>query len=241
MRLIRWLFAFTLIATVVTTAIAAAVPGAHRMACPTCYGLVRVAPAIFTDAPAREHAAFAARIDAARRRVARFFGPLRARPNIVLCTTHRCLAAFSSKPGRAAGVTFGWAFIRMAARGIRTDTLAHELVHAEYHWRLGLAGFFEGRVPFWFHEGLASWIADDSGARTRRFGHRQPWTRELRTEADWHAIPRRLGKLDYRYGAAAAEVRWVVDRIGVSGLQRLVQATVAGQSFDQALAAQLAR
>lgn len=106
-------------------------------------------------------------LDAAMARVEAVHGlPFRAPPSVYLCATAACFAGLVKTPGLTAAVVpdnrlvlsprlFGAEAARLP--GI----LAHELSHVHLGQRLG---HYSPWVPVWFHEGLATLVAEGAGA-----------------------------------------------------------------------------
>lgn len=234
-RLFRILVWLILIGLPVSVGIAAAIPGPHRLACPTCYGMREIADRVYVD-PAftqRDERRLERALREARRRVAAFFGELRGRPRLVACKTQACLELFGGDRNRA--VAYGWHAIRMAPKGLTPAIVAHELSHTELHWRMGLVGLIRTTIPIWFDEGLAVVLSGD-----RRFmkdlGSRAVESAlRLRTFADWQAYTESAG-WRMSYGAAATAVRSLKRRLGDDGMKMFLARVLAGEDFDRVLA-----
>ncbi|MEM7776004.1 MAG: hypothetical protein AAF732_10375 [Pseudomonadota bacterium] len=213
--------------------IAAAFPGPHRMLCPGCFGLVEIAPDVFTDAPPARHAGLLRMIAAADRTTSRFFGGLQSRPWIVMCATKACMRAFT-RGHHASGVTFGWHVIRLAPRGLRQHIMTHERMHAELHRRLGYAGMAQNAIPTWFDEGLAVLISNDRRLISRQSRAATQWISSVHSPSDWR---RAVSARGWRatYSAAVTRVVAYERVIGRAGLRRVVARVVAGQDFEAAL------
>lgn len=131
---------------------------------PRAFGLEQTAPGIWVEArmtpPAR--AALVAEIDAARARIAAFYGAPRAHLRVLACDSNACERALGGRGAAAVTYSAGAvSVVRTGPRGRDPVILTHELAHAETHARLGLWGQITGRMPIWFDEGLSVLISAD--------------------------------------------------------------------------------
>ena len=205
---------------------AAVLPGPQHIVCPTCHGLKKIAADVYVDpaVPGREHAAIVGRIERARRRVAGFFGTLRAAPRVIVCRTHACARTFGTIGAK--GVAFAWHAIVLTPSRIFTVIAAHELAHIELHWRMGLWGWVRGTVPSWFDEGLATVISDDPRfTRDASAADVRAIMKVHNYFGDWSRHAERVG-WRIAYGAASTRVRQLERRIGRRGLKRFVKRLV---------------
>jgi len=142
-------------------AVAIAHPGPQHMICPSCYGLRWITPGVYVERTftRAQRERISQDLDRARQRVSAFFGPLKSKPRIVVCQTKACAGVFGSQGAK--GVAYGWFAILLSPSRIFVVIAAHELVHIELHWRMGLSGWARGTVPVWFDEGLATVLSGD--------------------------------------------------------------------------------
>ncbi len=125
-------------------------------------------PRIRLEEGASAHAARVhALLDAAVARVERVHGlPFRAPPNIHVCATVTCFTRLVKTPGLTAAVVADNRLV-LSPRlfGVEADRLpgilAHELSHVHLGQRLG---HYSPWIPVWFHEGLATAVAEGGGA-----------------------------------------------------------------------------
>lgn len=230
-RLLSWLI---VIAVPVSVAVAAALPGPHRLVCPQCYGLREIGDRVYVDAvfTARDERRLLEAIKVGRRRAAAFFGETKGRPRIAACKTEACLDVFGG--GRAKAVAYGWHAIRMAPSGLNATIATHELIHIELHWRLGAIGLWRPDIPAWFDEGLAVVLSQDKRF-TRRVAERHVRSvMKVRTFGDWSRFTDEVGWRT-SYGAAATAVRRLDRKLGRKGLRRFIEQVLAGEDFDQTL------
>ncbi len=237
MRRLR-LIALAVLTVILTGSVAAGIglPGPHRMACPSCYGLEHIGDGIFADAamtPAQRTFALEA-IARGRAVVREFYGELRSAPRIVICRTRKCSSVFGSRGAK--GVTYAWHAILLSWSRILDVIAAHEVAHAEIHWRMGYVGWLKGAVPAWFDEGLAVVISQDP-----RFRRDVPAAavREIMGitsfAGQWSAHAEHVG-WQTAYGAAATRVRQLQRRIGNEGLRRFVLKLVREGRIEELIA-----
>lgn len=132
--------------------------------CPGCMGLEEVTPALWVEASMPDHArrALAAEVEAARARIAAFYGPPRAHLRILACESRACDRRLGGRGAAAVTYSLGpVSVVRLAPRGLNATILTHELAHTETHARLGLIGQVTNRMPTWFDEGLSVVISGD--------------------------------------------------------------------------------
>lgn len=106
-------------------------------------------------------------LDAAVVRVERVHGlPFRKPPTIYVCASTTCFSRLVKTPGLTAAVVADNRLV-LSARlfgveaGRLPDVLAHELSHVHLGQRLG---HYSPWIPVWFHEGLATLVAEGGGA-----------------------------------------------------------------------------
>lgn len=215
---------------------AAAIPGPQRALAPSAYGMSEIAPGIFTDDPS--HAETQIRMVAeANDRVRAFFGELRAAPRYVMCTTLMCERTFGGSGNVA--VAYGWSLIRIPPKAFQQPDLgvvllAHERVHSELVRRWGASALWEGKIPNWFNEGLASFVSRDHRLPETYDAGTLAWIRGSKTFWDWGRFVDERGWRD-AYGAAAANVALIHAESGNRGLQSLISRALGGENFDAAM------
>ena len=232
-RALGWL---VVVAVPVTIIVAAALPGPHRLICPTCYGLREIGDRIYVDQAftARDEQRFLKAVEVGRSRAVAFFDVAKGRPRIAACKTQSCLDIFGG--GRSKAVAYGWHAIRMSPSGLNATIAAHELIHIELHWRLGVMGLWGPSIPAWFDEGLAVVLSQDKRFRRRVGVDHVRSVMKVRTFADWTQFSNDVG-WRVSYGAAAEAVRRLDRKLGRKGLRRFVDKVLSGADFDKALAA----
>ena len=122
-------FSFLVNASVMAAAVAAAVPGTHRVVAPASYGLTEISGRVWTDAPGRS-ADLRALANEARQRVINFFGDVPPRPTLILCTTRQCARNFGI---RGNGLSIADMTVMASPGGLTLGTLTHEMTHSRLH------------------------------------------------------------------------------------------------------------
>ncbi len=210
-------------------------PALAAYACPSCYGLERVTPTLYTEAamPAPERARLRDAIAAAEARVAAFYGSSGERPVLLACMTEACGRRLGGRGARAtAYTTFFGTFIRATPRGLNETVLAHEFSHAELHGRVGAWKLLMEAVPAWFDEGVAVIVSDDGrylkqgGAGARRCAAEPDGTLP-RSHFKWGSV---AGKTPGLYAkAACAVLTWMDANGGRPGLLAALGETADGK------------
>lgn len=206
------------------------IPGPHRVITPENFGMIEIAPRIWTDAPARR-AEFLPLISAAKDRVGDFFGDSPAEPNLILCATQSCAAAFGIGGN---GLSIARVAVMVGPRGISLGTLTHELTHARLHRRLGLQNLVQQPYPTWFDEGLATHVASHPKWPGKITNAHRIRVREI--EHAWHLRDafRDLG-VGRTYLTAASEVSNIEAKVGRTGLLELIARAEDGEKFYDVL------
>lgn len=232
MRLVWILLRSALAAAILAGALAfALVPNPLRAFTPDLFGLPQVAPNLHIDAPDRAETVLAL-IAAAEAHTRAVFGPLRADPKWIVCTTRACADALGLAPN---GLTYGAHVIVIGPGGVSEMVLTHERVHAELHRSLSPRDLLGPRFPAWFDEGLAAHVSGDSRLFRPADPRAADWIRAAEDFFSWRRL--REGR-DWRdsYGAAATLVAEIERRLGADGLRTLIETVEAGTPFDVALA-----
>ncbi|WP_353414966.1 hypothetical protein [Arenicella sp. 4NH20-0111] len=90
----------------------------------------------------------------ARKRINDIYGPMTSNPVIVFTETEKQSQKFgSNRYGRTIQGPFGQCVV-IGSKGRNIDVVAHELVHAEVHHRVGWFRHYT-EIPIWFNEGVA--------------------------------------------------------------------------------------
>lgn len=227
MKIVRYVcLALAALTLVGGAAAAVSLSGPQHMACPSCHDLKQIAPNVFVERTfsKQQRIKMLSDITIARKRTARFFGNLKSDPRIIVCRSSRCAAIFGSKGAK--GVAYGWMAILLRPSRIFATIAAHELVHIELHWRMGLSGWLRGTVPVWFDEGLAVVVSEDP-RMTRDLGAKAVTDIMQVTShlGAWNAHARRVGWRT-AYGAAATRVRQIERNLGQIRFKQFVNQLV---------------
>jgi hypothetical protein len=164
------------------------------------------------------------------------------RPAAIFCKTDACRKYFAGSPARSCA--FGRRRHPGAYAGGREPTvvivridapaqdhLTHELVHVEVEARL--RSRFRGRLPAWFHEGLATSIANEPG--NCQAGEKGLLDlRKLDADRDWMDYTNLPGMGHPTYCQARAEVTTWLERNGREHLFQLLEYVRAGGRFYDA-------
>ncbi len=211
------------------------------------YPMVQLGPDALVD-PATtpgERAALARALADAPRLLDEKLGPLDADPPLaVFCKDDACALHFAGPPRRSwtlgpydhiPGSSY-WSGRRPTIIIVRSDEGARgHLVHERVHVALGfgrraLDGRPFGWLPLWFHEGLATLIADEpSCAQPTPKGIDD--LRRLDRNADWAAYTMSRERRRPTYCQARAEVAAWMERHGIDGLHRLLDAVRRATPF----------
>jgi len=123
-------------------------------------GMVAIAPNIYVNAEMHtgQRKQFLQTVKHSKGKVARFFGEMHSSPEIYACSNKQCFSKYGGIPAKAK--SFDDDKILLSLRALDKTTLTHELVHVEFHKRLG-ASHAWNKVPMWFDEGLAILVCKD--------------------------------------------------------------------------------
>ncbi|MDA8585384.1 hypothetical protein N9L47_03845 [Rhodobacteraceae bacterium] len=224
------LFAFVSNGLIAAYLFGAAIPGTHRVITPESFGMVEIAPRIWTDAPTRGPELLNL-VSAARTQVGTFFGDAPASPTMILCSKQACATAFGIGGN---GLSMADVAVMVSPGGLTLGTLTHELTHSRLHRKMGLRNIVQQPYPTWFDEGLATHLADHPkwvGRITQN--HRN---RILEIEHSWQLADAfdELG-VGRTYRGAAMEVAKIESNIGRAGLLELIARAEAGERFETVL------
>jgi len=230
------LFSFLTNSIFAAFVVGAALPGTHRFVWPEAYGLVEIAPHVWTDRPGRGTELLGL-VAEARARVEGFFDDTAPRPVLVLCATRTCARDFGVGGN---GLSISDMVVMAAPGGLTVGTLSHEMTHSRLHRAMGPRNLVRQPYPTWFDEGLATHVAN----HPRGGGVVTPAARVRVREVE------RFWQLDEAfaalgvgrtYGAAAAEVAAIERAVGRAGLLEVIARAEAGERFHRVLAEVLGR
>jgi hypothetical protein len=162
----------------------------------------------------------------AKRRVSGLYGPLRARPTLIVSDA-ATMGRFSDTPTAVTHYQPAGAFTAFGPRGQNVDVIAHELAHAELLARIGFPKLVFC-VPTWFDEGLAVQFdlrpAHDQHTFLRRVaqGWPVPPLSALADHAHFFAGPRSVVRFHYAVARVAVDA-WLDARTPQRAVQQIEQ------------------
>ena len=186
-------------------------------------------------------------IEDAKSRVADFFGELVSKPVIIICDDKKTIAKLGGDHDITTTAIFKvYSYISLSSEFLNVDVIAHELTHAETHFRIYNGRIWsQGLVPVWFDEGVA--LQNDY--------------REKYNETAWNDVPDggnnvvalddidtaeeiNVGKTEKTYEGEAAErrYRYIVSRYevnrwiennGLDALLNLLDKVNQGENFNR--------
>ena len=122
--------------------------------------------------------------------------------------------------------------VMVGPKGQNVDVVAHELMHAEIHHRVGyLAYFFQ--IPTWFNEGVAMQV--DYRARyslSPQDSQNTAYVRDLTASSNFYESDDQA--LTRNYASAKHEVASWLTKVGTTTLYSRLQRMRDGQSFAEA-------
>jgi len=114
--------------------------------------------------------------------------------------------------------------VLLSKHGLDSTTLTHEMVHIEFHKRLGSAQVWN-KVPMWFDEGLAALACRDPNYKPTN--KKMPLD-ELVTSDQWvKAIKKGIPA----YSISKRVVQQWFDKEGLRGLNAIIEDMRTGQEF----------
>jgi len=170
----------------------------------------------------------------ARARIESTFGAVESKPILVFFDRPDGLGPFSLNAHGSTQFIGSRACVLVGPQGQNVDVVAHELMHAELHHRVGsLQRFLQ--VPTWFDEGVAMQVDDrPKYALSPQPAQDTAYVREFTTyssfsKGDGPAVVR-------NYAAAKQEVAAWLAKVGRASLYSRLQRMRQGQSFAEAFA-----
>jgi len=177
-------------------------------------------------------------IEEAKVRVSDFFGELESSPMIIICDDKKTIAKLGGDHDTKTTAIFKvYSFISLSSEFLSVDVIAHELTHAETHFRIYSGRIWsQGLIPVWFDEGVA--VQNDY--------------REMYNEAAWNDVTDignnviSLSDIDtaeefyageaeerrYRYIVSRHEVNRWIENNGLDALLNLLDKVSRGDDFN---------
>jgi hypothetical protein len=199
-------------------------------------GVPQAAPSIYTNDTANL-GVFKSRIAEAKRVSSAFFGRPSANPAYVFCDTDACDGQFTLRTAKGAGAlakTVGDQLIVIGTGGRAQVIITHEQIHADIHSRFSLIDVLRGRLPAWFDEGLAGYVAKDTRIRKYSNLNDAKFVMSAKTAGQFGGL---LSDATWQqtYGAATSLVVDMDRRLGRQGLLAFIDRVAAGADFNAEL------
>jgi hypothetical protein len=222
----RTFAAFAVLLAAAVAGVVVRYPVAAAAACPGCYGLRPAGENVYVDGSATpgQRRRLVDMLGSARQRVGDLPGEPRSDPRVLICLSAGCYDRIGG--GGEKGQALRDRALALSPGGADVVIASHELTHAELFHRLGPR---YGRVPRWFHEGLAVLVSADPRYLTARPpGDRCPveHARALAAIRGGTAS----GQDFYRDSACVVD-RWVAGHGGPAAVADLVRRLRAGEPF----------
>jgi len=177
------------------------------------------------------------RINAAKARHSEFWGEVKSNPTIIITDDEKKIARLGGDHNAYTIAVFAVrTYISLSSSWINVDVIAHELTHAETHYRVfhGLISF-KRPIPVWFDEGLA--LQNDT---RERYGD-TAWiyaTDYTRKKVDLDAINGEEfyegteKEVLYNYIVSRYEVKKWITENGIEALKTLLEEIRRGGDFN---------
>jgi hypothetical protein len=221
---------------VCVTGMVYALPSSAAAICPVCYGFQEVSPDIYVQKTTanNQRVVTVGTINEAREKLTQFWGPLEAKPRILVCSDDECFRRLGG--GRRKGMSLYDRVAVLSPSGSNVTIAAHELSMNELHHRIGLLAFATGRMPIWFDEGIAMYTSNDL-----RYLSPVGQTNRCLVPApnylpagmlEWN----KTALVDHQLYAKAAcrTTQWIAAHGGAPAAVALVEKIAAGKSFEEA-------
>ena len=175
-------------------------------------------------------------IEAAKARDTAFYGSLQCldKTLIIICDDAKISAKIGEKDTTTLPFPAKRNYICMSNEYCVLDILAHELTHAELHYRLTPKALH--RVPIWFNEGIATQndyreqYSSEQWEQQTENGRLAVPTKDMDTGAEFYAGTAEERR--FRYLCAKHEVAAWLEVHSVQGLLDLIDGLNAGGDFD---------
>jgi len=210
---------------------------------PTAHGMEKIGPRVYAsrEVPEGKRQQLLDAYRKGREKARAFYGGLVTDPIIVGCVDTDCIIDFGGSGDGAPAFEVTPAIL-LWPKVFGAGEVAHEWSHLELHARVGASGA-RRTIPNWFHEGLATVVADlprHSEAvyeKAVESGVAVPPLSELRTSAQWAAAFKKYPNPNgppVVYATAGHEVHTWLQCVGKPGLFELIESVKSGEEFDSA-------
>ena len=169
----------------------------------------------------------------ARSRISATYGIPESKPNIVFFTSDKGLGPFTLNRYGSTNFIGRRACIFIGPNGQNVDVVAHELMHAELHHRVGAVKRFL-EIPTWFDEGVAMQVDHRKEYDLRKDNAgRIDAVRKLDSSSKFYVPDDRTLTRNYAMSKAVVDA-WLAD-IGTSALYDRLNRIKAGETFADAI------
>jgi hypothetical protein len=226
------IFLFSL-GAVVTSAVALPAPAACFFV--GAMNLHRLPDGSLTDSPLLEdQQRFVELARAARARIASTFGPVESTPVLVFFTHPDGIGPFRLNAYGSTPTIGGRACVMVGPDGQNIDVVAHELMHAEIHHRVGYLKRWL-QLPAWFDEGVAMQVDYRSRyALSEQDAAGADAVQKLNTFSAFRSGDSKT--VVTNYARAKYKVASWLRRVGIKSLYQRLERMKSGQSFAEAMA-----
>jgi hypothetical protein len=219
---------------------------------PTALGMEEVAPRVFVNKnmPLTQREEILRIVIEAKRKIIDFYGDSMSDPQILACSTEECFTSLGGVKARA--LDLSKSKIILSSRGLTSPILTHEWSHAEMRVRMNarMDGVFGiSSMPTWFDEGLAVVVSEEPTHSEKVWEQiiatkmTTPRIEDLVSLKGWQKAAKEFGDVDCSsgipgkmcvvYATAGHEVRQWYQRVGKSGLMKLIEKVKSGEDFDE--------
>jgi hypothetical protein len=195
-------------------------------------GLQRLSDDVLTDSQSdTDQYRYVQLVRDARSRIEATFGPPEAKPVLVFFSKLRTFWFF--KPDAFGSTQFmgNRACVLIGPKGAGVDVVAHELMHAEIHYRVGyLKRFFQ--IPTWFDEGVAMQVDHRSlYLLSQQDSQNAPYVRSLKTPTTFFNGDELTTARNYE-SAKLVVAAWL-QKVGTTSLYARLRDIKAGTSISE--------
>jgi len=210
---------------------------------PTWIGLQEIAPNIYVDKNMDkiQQKKLLKLIPEAKKYVTDIWGNVKSKPTIYACSSKECAKSLGIG---ARAYQFNNHLV-LSPKAISKELIAHEWSHAELYKRVD--GFFNWRkIPSWFDEGLAVFVSHEprhdkkAWKKIKDNNISYPSLNELVTLKQWNKATHKYNKnikmndIVVTYARAGHEVEEWYKKVGLKGLNELIEKVKEGTSFEVA-------
>jgi uncharacterized protein YccT (UPF0319 family) len=169
----------------------------------------------------------------ARLRIESTFGAVESKPIIVFFDQPNGFGPFRLNAYGSAASIGSRTCVMVGPKGQNVDVVAHELMHAEIHHRVGYLAYFL-QIPTWFHEGVAMQVDyRPQYSLSSQDAQNTAYVRDLTAPSTFNAgddqAPTR------NYASAKHEVASWLSKVGPTSLYSRLKRMKDGQSFAEAI------